>query len=77
MLFCRLLILFKINLFEKSFRNIIRVSNRLDPDQARHYFGPDLDPNCTQRLSVGLAPVYNVNFVVVKLIISLINYSNL
>ena len=29
----------------------IRVSNSLDPDQARHYVGPDLDPNCLQRLS--------------------------
>ena len=29
----------------------IKVSNRLDPDQARHFVGPDLDPNCLQRLS--------------------------
>ena len=27
----------KINLFKKSFRNTIRVSNSLDPDQARHF----------------------------------------
>ena len=27
------------------FRNTIRVSNGLDPDQDRHYVGPDLDPN--------------------------------
>ena len=26
-------------------------SNSLDPDQARHYVGPDLGPNCLQRLS--------------------------
>ena len=25
--------------------------NSLDPDQARHYVGPDLGPNCLQRLS--------------------------
>ena len=37
--------------------NTIRVSNSLDPDQARHYVGPDhnvgpdLGPNCSQRLS--------------------------
>ena len=31
--------------------NTIRVSNSLDPDQARHFVGPDLDPNCLQRLS--------------------------
>ena len=27
------------------------MSNRLDPDQARHFVGPDLDPNCLQKLS--------------------------
>ena len=27
------------------------VSNSLDPDQARHYVGPDLGPSCLQRLS--------------------------
>ena len=35
----------------KSFRNTIRVSNSLDPDQARHFVGPDLGPDCLQRLS--------------------------
>ena len=36
--------------FSKNyFRNIIRVSNSLDPDQARHFVGPDLSPNCMQR----------------------------
>ena len=34
------------------FRITIRVSNSLDPDQARHIVGPDLGPNCLQRLSV-------------------------
>ena len=29
-----------------SFKNKIRVSNSLDPDQARHSVGPDLDTNC-------------------------------
>ena len=33
------------------FRNTIRVSNSLDPDQARQFVGPDLGPNCLQRLS--------------------------
>ena len=32
-------------------RNTIRVSNRLDPDQARHFVGHDLGPNCLQKLS--------------------------
>ena len=34
-----------------SIRNTIRVSNSLDPDQTRHFVGPDLGPNCLQRLS--------------------------
>ena len=51
MLFCRLLIFFKINFFINSLRNTIRVSNSLDPDQARHFVGPDLGPNCLQRLT--------------------------
>ena len=33
------------------FSNAIRVSNSLDPDQARHFVGSDLGPNCLQRLS--------------------------
>ena len=31
--------------------NTIRVSNRLDPDQAQHFVGPDLGPIYFQRLS--------------------------
>ena len=42
----------KINfLKKKSFRNTIRVLNSLDPDQARHFVGSDLVPNCLQRIS--------------------------
>ena len=33
------------------FFNTIPVSNSLDPAQARHFVGPDLGPNCLQRLS--------------------------
>ena len=36
---------------KKYFRNTIRVSNSLDPDQARCFGWPDLFPNCLQRLS--------------------------
>ena len=38
---------------KKSFRNTcaIRVSNSLDPDQARRFVGPDLGPNSLQKLS--------------------------
>ena len=50
--FYRLLIFFSKSSFSKNyFRNTIRVSNSLDPDQARHFVGPDLGPNCLQRLS--------------------------
>ena len=30
-------------------------SKSLDPDQARHFFGPDLGPNCLLRLSADIA----------------------
>ena len=35
---------------KNSFRNAIKVSNNLDPDQERNSVGPDLGPNCLQRL---------------------------
>ena len=38
-----------------DFFNTIRVSNSLDPDQARHFVGPDLGPNCLQWLSADIA----------------------
>ena len=48
---CCLLTFFKTNIFKYSFRNTtIRVSNSLDPDKDRRYVGPDLGPNCLQRL---------------------------
>ena len=40
----------KLNFSEKSFRTNIIVSDSLDPDQARHFVGPDLGPNCLQKL---------------------------
>ena len=30
------------------------MSNSLDPDQARHFVGPDLGPDCLQRLSADI-----------------------
>ena len=36
----------KINVFQNKLRNAIRVSNGLEPDQGRHFVGPDLGPNC-------------------------------
>ena len=47
----RLLIYFKINFF-KTFKNATSVSNSLDQDQDRRCVGPDLGPNCLQRLSL-------------------------
>ena len=44
----------KLTFSKNYFRNIIRVSNSLDPDQDRHPVGPELGPNCLQRLSVEL-----------------------
>ena len=40
-----------LTLWILDFFNTIRVSNSLDPDQARHFVGPDLGPNSLQRLS--------------------------
>ena len=34
-----------------DFFNTIKVLNSLDPDQARHFVGPDQSPICLQRLS--------------------------
>ena len=39
---------FKINFSKNSFTNIIRVSNLLDPDLARHFVRPGLAQNCLQ-----------------------------
>ena len=41
----------KLTFSKNSFRNTIRVSNSLDPDQALTFAGPDLGSNCLQRLS--------------------------
>ena len=44
--------IFKSKTFlKKYFRNTITVSNSLDPDQDRRSVGPDLGPNCLQKLS--------------------------
>ena len=53
MTFCCLLIFFKLKFFTNSFRDKFRVSNSLDPDEAKQNIGPDLGPNCLQRLSEG------------------------
>ena len=42
--------MFNLNSKESS-RNTLRMSNSLDRDQAQHFVGPDLGPNCLQMLS--------------------------
>ena len=42
---------FQLTISKKSFKNAIRVSNSLDPDQDRYSVSPDQGPNCLQRLS--------------------------
>ena len=41
----------KLTFSKNSFTNTIRVSNSFDLDQNRRYVGPDLGPNCLQRLT--------------------------
>ena len=36
----------------------IRVSNRLNPDQARHFVEPDLGPNCLQGYQQTLVGIF-------------------
>ena len=38
----------KLVFLKNSIRNIIRVANSLDQNQAQHFVGPDLGPNCLQ-----------------------------
>ena len=47
----RLLIFFKKKTFSKNTWEYHQGVNSLDPDQARHFVGPDLAPKCLQRLS--------------------------
>ena len=49
-LVCCLLIVFKIYFFKNCFRNTIRVSISLHRDHDRRFVGPDICPNCLQRL---------------------------
>ena len=46
-----LIVFYDMSLMIRMTSGYIRVSNRLDPDQARQIVRPDLDPNCLQRLS--------------------------
>ena len=49
---CGLLTFFKLNFFNKIFSGTLpECQNSLDPDQDIYSVGPDLGPNCLQRLS--------------------------
>ena len=61
LLFCRLQFFSKLTSSKNCFRNIIGVSNSLDPDQAQHFVGPDLGPNCLQKLSADDTSKLRVN----------------
>ena len=50
MLFRRQLF-FKINILKNSLKISIKMSNSIDPDQARRFVGPDLGQICLLRLS--------------------------
>ena len=61
---------FQNQLFRKflsgiPFRNTIRASNSLDPDQARHFVWSDLGPNCVQRLLADNTSRQRVNYIYV------------
>ena len=52
MFFLSSAVFLKITFFQKLFQEYHqRLSNSLDPDQARRSLGPDLVPNCLQKLS--------------------------
>ena len=63
MLFCHLLIFFKINFFEKFFQEYNRVSDSLDPNQTGHFVGPDLNPNYLQNLLADNTSRQRVNLI--------------
>ena len=44
----------------------MRVSNSLDPDQSQCFVGPDLGPNCLQRLSADDLSRQRVNIFVTE-----------
>ena len=64
--FVACLFFFKINISENSFRNTMRVSNSVDPDQAQHFVAPDLVPNCLKRLSAKVSSRQRVNWLLLS-----------
>ena len=66
----------KITLFKNSFRNTIRMSNSLDPDQvryfvARHFVRPNMGPNCLPWQTVKCKIPYSFLFLYFKGLVNL------
>ena len=51
---CHQLTCFKINFFKKFFQLHYQSVKRLDPDQDQQNVGPDLGPNCLEKLSADI-----------------------
>ena len=64
-MFCSLLIFFSKSTFSK--KKHFRVSNRLDPEQARRFVGPGLVPNCLQKVSTDETSERRVKFKFIRL----------
>ena len=56
---------------------MIRVSNSLDSDQARHFVGPDLGPNCLQRLSADDTSIETKSWILIDVYIKIISRQHL
>ena len=54
----------KLTFLPNFFRNTIRMSNNLHPDQARRNAGPDLDANCLQRFKADDTSRQSINFII-------------
>ena len=50
------------------------MSNILDPDQARHFVGPDVGPNCLLRLSADNTSKQRFNSIALRMVKTLIIY---
>ena len=51
------------------------MANSLDPDQARHFVGPDLGPNCLQRQKLSRA-VADKEWKILKINVGIMNKQN-
>ena len=56
--YCRLLTFFKNNFLKKIFQDHYQSVKWLDEDQDRDFVGPDLGPNCLQRVMSSRAATF-------------------